>query len=378
MSRLLDALKNLQSEDSAPADPQPKVTPRLAASIRKAVQQETPAAVAPRPAPNLLLRVPAAGPVRSPSSPPVSVAGPVAPPPVITEPVAPAPVAAAPVVPAPVEPPPASQAPVVSVPMATAPAIPAPDPVKLIEVIQASISSIQQETVLQPAALADPAPATPPKPSRPVATAAEAELRGLLASDAHVRPYRDMLAMVQRNVAGRATPTIAIIGLDGQDSTEHVAAALGTLMAEQAGKATLLIEANPVRSLARRYEALQATGLAELLAGRVERAKAILPTSHERLDLLPFGLATPEQASLLPSALSTALQHLRTTYAAAVIDAGPLSSPWAMAASRSVDAAYLVVRVGDTSAEHATGCVERFRAAGGKLTGCIAVGPLPA
>jgi MinD-like ATPase involved in chromosome partitioning or flagellar assembly len=187
-----------------------------------------------------------------------------------------------------------------------------------------------------------------------------------------------MLVMVQRNLAGKATPVVAIVGLDGQDSTEHVTAALGMLFAEQAPHAVLLIEANPKRSLSQRYGALQSTGLSELLAGRVERSAAILPTSHERLDLLAFGLATQEQSQLLPPALSAALQNVRSTQAAAVIDAGPLSSPWALPASQAADAVYLVVRVGDTSAEYATGCVERFRAAGGKLTGCIAVGPLPA
>lgn len=363
MSRLLDALRHLQQPDDASQEVPPrKVTPRLSASIRKAVLQEAAAAVTPRPAPDLLFRIPAAEPIASPS-PTFNV---------------PAPEGTAPIASAPVE-----STPIAIAPVTTTPTIPAPDPIKLIEVIQASISSVQQEMAPRPAAVAESAsvPAAPPPPSippRPAATAAEAELRALLASEAHARPYREMLAMVKRDVTEKTTPIIAIVGLDDQESTEHVAAALGTLLAEQAERPTILVEANPARPLARRYAALQATGLTELLAGRIDPSTATAPTSLERLDLLPFGLATPEQARLLPAALTAALSPIGKTHAAAVLDAGPLSSPWAMAASQAADAVYLVVRVGDTSAEHATGCVHRFRAAGGKLTGCIAVGALPA
>jgi Mrp family chromosome partitioning ATPase len=74
--------------------------------------------------------------------------------------------------------------------------------------------------------------------------------------------------------------------------------------------------------------------------------------------------------------LSAELARTRATHGAAVIDAGSLSSPWALAASQAADVVYLVVRVGDTSAEHATSCVHRFRTSGGKLTGCIAVGAI--
>jgi Mrp family chromosome partitioning ATPase len=340
VSRLLDALKNLQHPETPSSDaPQRKVTPRLSASIRKAVLGGAPAPVASVIAPSeVLFRIPT------------------------TEPKAPSPPAPAPTVVAPV------------------PAVAAPDPVRLVEAIQASISSIQHD--VPPAATAAPieapaaVPAGPVVPPRPQPTAAEAELHSLLTSDAHSRPYHDLLAMVQRDVAGRTSPAIAIVGLEGQESTEHVAAALGTLVAAQLARPTLLMEANPARGLAKRYGLPHACGLTEMLAGRTERPKAIAPTSHQQLDLMPFGLATEEQARLLPAALSAELARTRATHGAAVIDAGSLSSPWALAASQAADVVYLVVRVGDTSAEHATSCVHRFRTSGGKLTGCIAVGAI--
>lgn len=354
MSRLLDALKNLQQPEAPSNDaPQRKVTPRLSASIRKAVLGSAPATAANvAPASDVLFRVPAAQPV---------VPSPPAPMPEVIPPVVTSPVVAAPVV--------------------ASPVVASPDPVRLVEAIQASISSLQQDA--SPAELAAAVAvaaaaelASTAAPARPQPTAAEAELQGLLSNEAHSRPYRDLVAMVRRDVAGKATPVIAIVGLEGQESTEHVTAALGTLLAGQQTRTVLLIEANPARCLAKRYGRQQANGLTEMLAGRTERPKAIAPTSHEQLDLLPFGQATEEQARLLPPALSTELVQARTTHGAAVIDAGPLSSPWAIAASKAADAAYLVVRVGDTSAEYATSCVHRFRGSGGKLTGCIAVGAI--
>lgn len=370
MSRLLDALRNLQQPEEASDDAPPrKVTPRLSASIRKAVMGDAASPRATQPAtPEVLFQVPATETI------PIDAVRPAAIRPTAVQPAA---VQLETVQPEIVQP--------EIVQPAASPVSPPPDPVRLVEAIQASISSLHEPP---PAPTSEPVaapsvaqPPSPVPPARPQPTAAEVELRGLLASEAHSRPYRDLLAIVQRDVAAQATPVIAIVGLEGQDSTAHVAAALGALLADELladeqTKPILLLEANPAGSLAKRYGLSHASGLAELLAGRIERSKAVALTSHQQLELLPFGLATEEQARLLPAALSAELAHSRTTHAAAVVDAGPLSSAWALAACQAADAAYLVVRVGDTSAEHATSCVQRFRAAGGKLTGCIAVGPI--
>jgi Mrp family chromosome partitioning ATPase len=373
VSRLVDALKNLKQPEAASEDaPQRKVTPRLSASIRKAVLGSAPAPAAMMAAaPDVLFRVPAAQPVTpSPPAPTPVVASPVA-----TSPAA-EPIATAKTVPTPAVTSPVIRWPVVTSAVVATPMVARPDPVGLVEAIQASISSLQQDASPAESVAPTATPASPAAPARPQPTAAEAELQALLRNEAHSRPYRDLVAMVRRDVAGKATPVIAIVGLEDQDSTEHVTAALGTLLAGQQTKTVLLIEANPARSLANRYGLPHANGLTEMLAGRTERPKAVAPTSHQQLDLLPFGQATEEQARLLPPALSAELAHARTTRGAVVIDAGPLSSPWAIAASKAADAAYLVVRVSDTSAEYATSCVHRFRASGGRLTGCIAVGAI--
>lgn len=355
MSRLIDALRNLQQPEEASETARPrKVTPRLAASIRKAVLGNAGKPVAAE-AP-VLFRMHSEEPAEAPA-------------PVITTH---APPITAPLPPTPPE--------LVVVATPPAPRVAAMDPVRLVEAIQASISAVQLEQAPdQPLDctpdLSVPSP-QPTPPSRREPTTAELEIRALLADEAQARPYRELLATVQRDVASRLSPVVAIVGLDDQDATAHVAAALGTVLAESQVKTTLLIDGNPARSVTQRYHQAQATGLAESLAGWSKWTAAIAPTSHPQLDLLPFGQATAEQAQRLPQALAAEIGLLRSSFAAAVIDAGPLSSEWALAASQAADAVYLVVRVGDTSAEYATACVQRFRAAGGKLTGCIAVGQL--
>lgn len=330
MSRLLEALRSLQQPAEADdAAPSRKITPRLATSIRKAVLGD--AAVTQAAESQVLFRMPEAE--------PADVA-------------------------------PSSESKTELI---------LPDPVRLVETIQASISSVQQEIPPPPATVPiAPTIVSQPAPSqRPQPTPTETELRALLSSEAHSRPYRDLLATVSRGVVGKLCPVVAIVGLDEQDATAHVAAALSTLFADQQTKTTLLIEANPARNLSRFFGLSPASGLAEILAGRAQRSGAVAATSHPRLDLLPFGQATAEQAQLLPQVLAAEIAQLRTMHGSAVIDAGSLSSPWALTASQAADAVYLVVRVGNTSAEFASACVQTFRAAGGKLTGCIAVGAAP-
>jgi Mrp family chromosome partitioning ATPase len=212
-----------------------------------------------------------------------------------------------------------------------------------------------------------------PPPVRPAATPGELELAALVTSSAQAAPFRDLLAVVERDTTGKQRPIIALVGLDEQDATGLVAAALATLSVKN--QSVLLVEANPHgRELAKRFAAAEAIGLCESLSGRTVRDDNIVPTSQQNLDLLPFGRATSAQAELLPPSLPPVLSQLRGRYDRTLIDAGPLSGPWAAVVSQAADAVYLLVHLGDTSAEHAVRCVERFRAAGGKLHGCIALG----
>jgi Mrp family chromosome partitioning ATPase len=333
VSRLLEALRQLQQPEtpSSSAAPQRKVTPRLAASIRKAVLGREAAVDAP-----VLFRVPDAESAQQPAPPP---AGPL--------------------------------------PEILAIKTIAGDPVKLVETIAASIHAVQNEPTQKPSEAAKLPPTgqteAKPAPPRPQPTPGEAELASLLNSGPQAASFRELLAAVERDTAGKQRPVVAIVGLDEQDSTGLVAAALATLLGEK--ESTLLVEAHPHgRDIARRFGLSETIGLCESLSGRAAGDHNIAPTSEQRLGVLAFGRATSSQAQLLPPALPALMSQLRSRFGRTVIDAGPLLGAWAAAASQTADAVYLLVRLGNASAEHAVSCVQRFRASGGKLTGCVALG----
>jgi Mrp family chromosome partitioning ATPase len=232
----------------------------------------------------------------------------------------------------------------------------------------------QSLMLLQPAKSHDVAPVeqSTPTRSRPAPTAGELELAAVLANEEMGQQFRELLAAVQRDVTGITLPIVAIVGLEERDATERVAAALGTLWSA-AGNRTLLIEANSRRELARRYGLSHSQGLREALSSRRQPRDAIVTTSGERLDFLLLGSATGAPDITWTPALLADACGSPSRYDSLVLDLGSLSSPWAIELSRLASAVYLVVSLGDASAELATASVERFRAAGGQLKGCIAV-----
>jgi Mrp family chromosome partitioning ATPase len=252
-----------------------------------------------------------------------------------------------------------------------------PDPVQLVEAIQESIIAAQAEPPIveraPPIASAqEPVePGISAEPVRPQPTSEERKLLSVLSDPVQSSPYQQLQAAVARDTSVSSAPVVAIVGLDERFETGQVAAALATLLAK--AQRTLLIEANPERDLSRMYGTPDATGLSESLAGRADRHAVVAATSQERLHLLPFGQASAEQAHLLPQGLGIEIAELRTSHAATVVDAGAISSSWALATSQAADAVYLIIRLGKTTTESAASTVQRFRAAGGKLTGCIAI-----
>lgn len=357
MSRLLDALKNLQQQPET-AGPDRKIVPRLAGSIRRALGGSEPASAQPA-APPVLFRMPIAGladeaPVSAETA--VSHVS-------VVESYSPAELVNHPSLEVP--------RPVNTVDVRT------PDPAWLIDSISDSIVQSQQECARSTPATAPVAPTTmkPVGKALPEVTAGEREILAVLGDSARCAPYQNLIGAVARDTAASRLPIISILGIDERDATSFVAATLATLIAEQRECKVLLIEAN-ARSgqISDRYGLGDPLGLSELLAGRADESRVLLPTSHRNLDIVPFGQANAAQSKLLPAVLKDELALLRSHYGSTVIDGGPLASDWALAASQSADAAYVLVRLNETSAEEATRQVARFRAAGGKLTGCIAVG----
>ncbi len=359
MSRLLDALKNLQQ----PAERKPaekKIVPRLAASIRHAMQGEEATKIIPSRAPAVLFRVPNTEPqvatpqiANSPTAieflPPQTVPQQA----VIAKPIAPV----------------AKAAPIDA---AMREVLASPDAVGQLDSISDSIRQIEP-----PASKAPLAPLSVKAASsvRPQAAPGEREVLELVADANRSEPYLKLIGAIAKETAAVRLPVITLLGVEERDATSFVAAVVATLIAQQRECKVLLMEANArTGQFAERYGLEDAVGLSELLAGRASHAEVVAATSSPNLDVLPFGQANAAQSKLLPVILKDELADMRTAYGATILDGGPLASDWALAASQAADATYLLVRLNDTSAETATARVNRFRSLGGRLTGCIAIG----
>jgi Mrp family chromosome partitioning ATPase len=351
---VLDALRNLQQPQPSPTSPGGKITPRLAASIRRAVlgaQAEKSTITAADAESLLLFRVPDV-------APPVQAR-----------------TQAAPSV--------ATLAPPIGQPLAELPAStnPAQDSLSLVDAIAASLREVVHEEAAPGVAQPDSSPSAdaawqPLGRSRSEPTASELEIFNILADVRSSSPYRNLLQAVKRDTQAIAAPVVALIGLDDHDSTAFVTACLGALFSEEEGRRVLLVEAHGTNHrLASLYGVPHAVGLCEHLAGRLERGQAVVPTSQRELSVLPFGQPHAPQLPQLVGGLEGRLHSLRGEYGLVLVDAGPLATPWALAASRSADVTYLLVRLGEALAESAVAEVNRFRAAGGKVSGCIAIDP---
>jgi Mrp family chromosome partitioning ATPase len=242
------------------------------------------------------------------------------------------------------------------------------DPLAIVDSIEASLRDVE------PATQAHPGSSAPPK-ERPQPAPGERELLTLLADQQQSAPLRKLLQAAIHDTQHIATPVIMLVGVDNGDQTATLAAALALLLAEKGPRAILAIEADPEQKrLSALFGRADTVGLSELLSGRAERGEAVVTTSQQRLDLLVFGQASSSQSQLLPEGMLVEIESLRSQFGGIVIDAGSLSSNWARASSLAADAVYLLVRLGETAAESAAASVNRFRASGGKLTGCIAIG----
>jgi Mrp family chromosome partitioning ATPase len=110
--------------------------------------------------------------------------------------------------------------------------------------------------------------------------------------------------------------------------------------------------------------------LEELLRGE---AAAALPTARENLFLLPAGNRTADGNSGELTALAAPLAKWRGEFPLVLIDGGDALSEGATVLSRLCDATYLLVGLGAATTDSAREATRRFRAAGGRLLGCIAV-----
>jgi Mrp family chromosome partitioning ATPase len=196
----------------------------------------------------------------------------------------------------------------------------------------------------------------------------EAMVATHLAEPAVEQDYRQLAERMLENCPSGVAQNILLTSVGCP--AEETLGRLAWTLAEIRGP-VLMLDANRARtSLTIQLQRTGAAGLEELLRGE---AAAALPTTREKLFLLPAGNRATDGNAAELTALAAALAKWRGDFPLVLIDGGDALSEAATLLSRLCDATYLLVGLGAATTDSAREATRRFRAAGGRLLGCIAV-----
>lgn len=166
--------------------------------------------------------------------------------------------------------------------------------------------------------------------------------------------------------------SIVVTSANPGEGKSTISAQLASLLAE-AGQPTVLIDADLRRPRLATYFGVDATvGLTQVVAGSVELADAIMPTTQENLLFLPAGRVPPNPSEIVGShRMRDLIESLSREYTV-IIDAPPLLPVTdAGLLSGAADGTVLVVRHSSTRKEHVTLATNNLARVGGTLLGFV-------
>jgi Mrp family chromosome partitioning ATPase len=230
----------------------------------------------------------------------------------------------------------------------------APAPVPVAHTVAA------EETVEQPAEI-------PPRS----ATLLERTVRRVLADAERSLPVRQLADRLLADLAEITGRSLLIAGIGSASETHEVVLETAAVLAE-AGEPILIIDGDTAaRVLTRELDLAQGWGLAELAQGEEPAEDPIRPLALSHLSVLPMGQASLSDPSAAGNRVSTLIQSLEGSFKLVLIDGGRAGAGSA-ALARMCDAAYFVVRLGQTHASEAERALHEFRESGARVLGCIA------
>jgi Mrp family chromosome partitioning ATPase len=179
------------------------------------------------------------------------------------------------------------------------------------------------------------------------------------------RALRDRVArQVPRNMPSALLLTSVNAGEGKTATVLPLAAALAELDAGE----VLAVDGNFRRpALAKRLGTEGRTGLADVLAGKISPADAILRTATPRLSVLAMGRSVVGDASGLPSLVAELKRHFWLV----LVDSAAIAESSAIWPYGIWDGTYLVVRLGQTRRRAAAEAVNLLHRRGGRVLGSI-------
>ncbi len=155
---------------------------------------------------------------------------------------------------------------------------------------------------------------------------------------------------------------------DSADTISHVAA----IISEQELGQILIIDCD-VRSktLTKQFERAADTGVAESLRGEVDWRKSVSSLSFKHVSFLAAGSGKAKNVAEISPNLATLLHQAKQDYQFVLIDAGYCNAPMPQILGRCCDLTYLLVELGQTDIDQARRSVQKLRTAGSRVMGCI-------
>ncbi len=262
--------------------------------------------------------------------------------------------------------------------------LPPPSGAGILPAVQDRVESLWQDAAppKTPDTLSPPppktveAPASPPpelaSPNPRQSTLLERTVRRTLADPTRSQPFRDLAERLWSDLSPSASRTVLLTGIGPASETHDVVLHAAAVLAER-GESILVVDADAAhRTLTCQLDLSDARGLVEAIDSGDAATSLVQPMTLDGLSVLPFGKARLRDVAESANRLAAALQSLESEYRLVLIDGGRSSELAAATLARLCDATYFVIRLGETEAALAQAAVRDFRAAGARVLGCIA------
>ncbi|MEM7317101.1 MAG: cellulose synthase operon protein YhjQ/BcsQ, partial [Planctomycetota bacterium] len=174
---------------------------------------------------------------------------------------------------------------------------------------------------------------------------------------------------------GQPLKSPQIIGVVTTEPELHVAAVLSHLaimISYEMGRHVLLVDGDArQRALTNAMELEDMRGFNETCNLECGWREAVIPTSHNKLCILPAGNLSINSTQIESLFLPTMANEWREMFDVVFVDIGDAQAPMARPLYKMCDKTYLLVRLGHTSREFADEIADQLADDGVNLTGCI-------
>ncbi|MEQ8784920.1 MAG: hypothetical protein RIC55_01415 [Pirellulaceae bacterium] len=217
-------------------------------------------------------------------------------------------------------------------------------------------------------------PTRPPAPATSLEEEVRQRLDDALLGKAHQRMAETCRTQYPGDVAAALMLTAPEASRQLGETAFALAASLVDGQEDEEEFRVLVVDAGlSEKTLSERLKASSNPGLAEVLGRRKNWHDFICNTAQAQVDFLPAGEGMVTSYKSISGMLAPLIGQWKQQYRYIVFDAGGAEEPLTERLAPACDATYVQVAAGSTDAEAARDAVERLRAAGARLRGCVLV-----